>query len=53
MLVDVELDEHPQVRLLGRLLDGPEAPLALGAPVRLAFEDLTPEVVLPAFELAR
>jgi uncharacterized OB-fold protein len=52
LLVDVELTEHPDVRLIGRLLDGPDAPPDLGARVALAFEDLTAEVAVPAFRLA-
>jgi hypothetical protein len=51
-LVDVALDEQSDVRLIGRLLDGPEAPLALGSPVRVAFEDLAPDIAVPAFTLA-
>jgi uncharacterized OB-fold protein len=53
VLVDVELDEQPELRLIGRLLDGPEVPLHLGDRVRVAFEDLAPGVAIPAFELAR
>jgi hypothetical protein len=53
VLVDVELAARPDVRLIGRLLDGVDAPLELGAAVRTTFEDLTPEVALPAFELDR
>ena len=30
VLVDVELTEQPDLRLIGRLLDGPDAPLAVG-----------------------
>jgi uncharacterized OB-fold protein len=52
VLVDVELSAQPDLRLIGRLLDGPDtAALRVGAPVRLAFEDLAPEVAVPAFEL--
>lgn len=51
VLVDVELLAQSDLRLIGRLLDGPGAPLRLGAPVRLAFEDLAPGVAVPAFEL--
>lgn len=51
VLVDVELAEAPGVRLIGRLLDGPEAPLEAGSPVRVAFEDLRADVAVPAFEL--
>ena len=51
VLVDVELSAQPEVRLIGRLVDGPDAPLRLGAPVRLTFEDIAPDVAVPAFEL--
>jgi uncharacterized OB-fold protein len=53
VLVDVELDEQPELRLIGRLLDGPEVPLHLGDRVSVAFEDLAPGVSVPAFELER
>jgi hypothetical protein len=51
VLVDVELSAQPDVRLIGRLVDGPDVPLRLGAPVRLAFEDIAPGVAVPAFAL--
>jgi hypothetical protein len=51
VLVDVELAVQPGLRLIGRLLDGPEAPLGLGVPVRLAFEDIAAGVAVPAFTL--
>ncbi len=51
VLVDVELDEQPELRLIGRLLDGSDAPLHLGDRVQVAFEDLAPGVAIPAFEL--
>jgi hypothetical protein len=41
----VELDAQPELRLIGRLLDGPDAALAVGTRVALRFD---PE---PAFEL--
>lgn len=53
VLVDVELAEQPDLRLIGRLLDGVGADLHPGAPVRVAFEDLADEIAVPAFELAR
>lgn len=53
VLVDVELAEQPGLRLVGRLLDGVDADLYLGAHVRVAFEDITDEIAVPAFELAR
>jgi hypothetical protein len=51
VLVDVELDEQPDLRLIGRLLDGPGAPLRAGARVAAAFEDLGDGVSVPAFTL--
>lgn len=51
VLVDVELSAQPDLRLIGRLVDGPGAALQLGLAVRLAFEDLAPDVALPAFAL--
>jgi len=58
VLVDVELEEQADLRTIGRLvdspemLDGPDAPLAIGARVVVAFEDLAPGVSVPAFSLA-
>jgi uncharacterized protein len=52
VLVDVELVEQTGLRMIGRLLDGPDAPLRLGSAVRAAFEDLAPGVAVPAFVLA-
>ncbi len=49
VLVDVELDEQDDLRTIGRLLDGPDAPLAIGARVMVAFEDIAPGVSVPAF----
>ncbi len=51
VLVDVELDEQTDLRLIGRLVDGVDAPVRAGARVRVAFEDLAPEISVPAFEL--
>jgi uncharacterized protein len=42
----VELTGHPGLRLLGRLLDGPE-PLRIGLPLQVTFEHLTDELSLP------
>ena len=51
LLVDVALDEDEEVRLIGRLVDGPEAPLAAGDRVRVVFDDLADGVAVPAFTL--
>jgi uncharacterized protein len=51
VLVDVELAEQSDLRLIGRLVDGVDAPLAVGHAVRLAFEEIAPGVSVPAFAL--
>ncbi|MGA8328273.1 MAG: OB-fold domain-containing protein [Mycobacterium sp.] len=53
VLVDVELVEQAELRLIGRLLDGAGTDIHIGDPVAVAFEDLAPGVAVPAFELAR
>jgi uncharacterized protein len=52
LLVDVELAEQPELRMIGRLVDGPDAPVRIGAPVTVAFEDVAQGVSVPAFALA-
>lgn len=51
VLVDVELVEQKELRMVGRLLDGPDVPLRIGDRVRVAFEDAAPGVAVPAFRL--
>lgn len=51
VLVDVELDEQAELRMIGRLLDGPEATLRIGDRVVVAFEDVAEAVSVPAFVL--
>jgi uncharacterized OB-fold protein len=51
VLVDVELDEQADLRMIGRLVDGPGASLHLGAHVSTVFDDLAPGVAVPAFKL--
>jgi uncharacterized OB-fold protein len=51
VLVDVELAVQPDLRLIGRLVDGPEATLRIGAAVRTVFEDVAVGVAVPAFAL--
>lgn len=53
VLVDVELPEQPELRLIGRLLDGVDAPLSPGAAVEASFEDVADGVSIPAWRLAR
>lgn len=57
VLVDVELAEQSELRLIGRLLDGvtvlaEDGPLRIGAPVEVAFEDVADGVSVPAFTLS-
>jgi uncharacterized protein len=49
VLVDVELAEQHQLRLIGRLLDGEPK---LGAAVRVVFEDVADGIAVPAWELS-
>ena len=49
VLVDVELDDQPELRLIGRLLEGEPH---LGAAVRVVFDDVTDGIAIPAWELA-
>jgi uncharacterized OB-fold protein len=51
VLVDVELIDQPRLRLIGRLMDGPDAPLHVGDAVRVAFEAAGDDVSVPSFEL--
>jgi uncharacterized OB-fold protein len=51
-LVDVAIDGTDDVRLIGRLLDGVDAPVRLGAAVTLDFEHLGDGIAVPAFRLA-
>lgn len=51
VIIDVELIEQDDLRIISRLLDGPEAELQVGAGVTVAFDDVTDEVSLPVFAL--
>lgn len=51
VLADVELADHADVRMIAQLLDGPDAPLAIGAAVEVVFEDLAEGISVPAFKL--
>ena len=53
VLVDVQLADQPEVRLIGRLFDGADSRPELDEPVELDWEDLAPEVSVPAFRLRR
>jgi hypothetical protein len=51
VLVDVELDAQPHLRLIGRLVDGAEAPLHVGDHVAVTFDHVDDEFAVPAFML--
>ena len=52
VLVDVELDAQRDLRLIGRLVDGPDAAFTVGTRVSMVFEDVTDQVAVPAFALS-
>jgi uncharacterized OB-fold protein len=52
VLVDVELRAQPDLRMIGRLVDGPDAAISVGSAVSLAFEDIAAQVSVPAFALS-
>jgi uncharacterized OB-fold protein len=52
VIVDVELDVQADLRLLGRLTDGVDAPLHVGNRVTVTFDRLDDEFAVPAFTLA-
>jgi hypothetical protein len=51
LLVDVELVEQADLRIIGRLMDGPDVDLHLGASVQATFEKLGSDIAVPAFAL--
>jgi len=53
VLVDVELDIQPDLRLIGRLVDGVGAEVRLGDRVTAVFDDVAPGIAVPAFALER
>lgn len=52
LLVDVELADQAELRLIGRLLDGPDAAIRVDDEVTVVFEDVAAGVAVPAFRLA-
>ena len=52
VLVDVELADAADVRMIGRLLDGPDAAIHLDDAVAVDFEDLGDDLAVPAFRLS-
>jgi uncharacterized OB-fold protein len=52
VLVDVELDAESELRMIGRLVDGPGAPLRIGGRVRVVLDTIADGVAVPSFILA-
>lgn len=51
VLVDVEVDEQDDLRTIGRLLDGADADLSVGAAVETVHEDVDGDHAVPSFRL--
>jgi uncharacterized OB-fold protein len=51
VIIDVELAEQPELRLISRLADDDATDLAPGAAVRVAFDDLADDLSIPVFRL--
>lgn len=51
VLVDVELDEQTDLRVVSRLLDGEGPGLRVGAAVRVDFDDVATGTSIPVFRL--
>ena len=51
-IVVAELDEQTDLTLIGRLVDGPDAALAIGDRVEVTFDRLETGEAVPAFRLA-
>ena len=52
VLVDVELDAEPGLRMIGRLIDGSTATLRIGARVAVTFDPIAAGIAVPSFALA-
>jgi uncharacterized OB-fold protein len=52
-VVLVELDEDPGLRLVGNVLGSPAEAVRIGQRVEVTFEDVSDEIALPQWRLAR
>jgi len=52
VVVLVELEEGPELRIVGNLFDCPISEIEIGMPVEVCFEQLTPELSLPQWRPA-
>lgn len=53
VLIDVELDAQPDLRLIGRLVDRFAGGVSVGDRVTVAFDEIGDGVAVPSFTLAR
>ena len=53
VLVDVEIEEQDDLRVVGRLLDGAGATLSIGAQVETVHETVDDDHAVPGFRLVR
>ncbi|MCH7709633.1 MAG: hypothetical protein E2O66_11075 [Deltaproteobacteria bacterium] len=51
-VVLVELEEDPNLRLVGNVLDVPPDRVRIGSPVHVAFQEISEEITLPQWRLA-
>ncbi len=51
VLVDVEVQEQDDLRLIGRLLDGADVDLAVGDRVETVYEDVDDDHAIPTYRL--
>lgn len=51
-VVLVELEEDPNLRLVGNVLDAPPDRVRIGSPVHVAFQEISEEISLPQWRLA-
>jgi len=52
VIVEAELEEQKGLRVLARLVDGPQATFKVGSPVETVFEDAAEGFAVPHFKLA-
>lgn len=52
VVVDVELEEQPGLRMIGQLVEAGTGAPALGAPVQVTFDDVAEGIAVPQFRLA-
>jgi uncharacterized OB-fold protein len=53
VIAEAELDDAPGVRMIARLIDGPDSDLHSGAGVEFVFERISEEITLPVMQLVQ